>query len=61
MREKRKRGIFPVFRQSNPDDPRVKVDPRIAGYAWVPISWNFVEFREVGNFPTLNIFSLKAV
>ena len=31
--EKRKRGIFSVFRRLNLDGPRVKVDPRIAGYA----------------------------
>ena len=31
MREKK--GIFPVFRRSNPDSPRVKVNPRITGYS----------------------------
>ena len=54
--EKQKMGIFPVFRRSNPDGLRVKVDSRIAGYAWVPISWSFVKLCEVGNFPTLIIF-----
>ena len=40
--EKRKKGgekkreIFLVFRWSNLDGPRVKVDPRNKGYAWVP-------------------------
>ena len=34
------------------DCPRRKVDPRIAGFAWVPKSWSFVKLREVGNFPT---------
>ena len=55
------KGIFSVFRRSNPDGLRVKVDPRIVGYAWVPISWSFVKLHEVGNFPTLTIFSLKAM
>ena len=58
-REKRKRGIFLVFQRSNPDGPRVKVNPHIAGYAWVLISWSFVKLRKVVNFPTWNIFSLK--
>ena len=38
-----------------------KVGPRIESYAWVPKSWSFVKLHEVGNFPTLNIFSLKAM
>ena len=59
--EKRKRGIFSVFRRLNPEGPRVKVDPRIAGYTWVPISWSFFKLCEVENFPTWNIFSLKAM
>ena len=33
-----KREIFPAFRRSNLDSPRVKVDPCIAGYAWGPKS-----------------------
>ena len=40
---------------------RRKVDPRIASYAWVPKSWSFVKLHKVGNFPTLNIFSLKVM
>ena len=40
---------------------RRKVDPRIASYAWVPKSWSFVKLHEVGNFPTWNIFSIKAM
>ena len=51
-REKQKMGIFLVFRWSNPDGPRVKVNPRIAGYAWVPIYWSFVKLCEVENFLT---------
>ena len=50
-----------VFRRLNLDDPRVKVDSHIAGYAWVPISWSFVKLREVENFPTWNIFSQKTM
>ena len=57
--ERKKMRIFPVFRRSNPDGPRVKVNPRITGYAWVLISWNFVKIRDVGNFPTWIIFYLK--
>ena len=46
-REKRKKGgekkmeIFPAFRQSNLDCPRVKVDPRNEGYVWIPKSGSF--------------------
>ena len=40
-------GIFPVFRRSNPDGPRVKVNPCIAGYVWVAIFWSFFKLREV--------------
>ena len=40
---------------------RRKVDPRIASYTWVPKSWSFINFHEIGNFHTLNIFSLKAM
>ena len=50
-REKR-REIFPTFRRSNLDGPRVKVDPRITGYMWVSKSWSFVKLREVRNFRT---------
>ena len=60
-REKQKREIFPVFRRSELDGPRRKVDPRIAGYAWVPKSRGFVKLQEIENFPTWNIFSLKAM
>ena len=40
---------------------RGKVGPCIESYAWVPKSWSFVKLHEVGNFPTLNIFSLKVM
>ena len=40
---------------------RGKVCPCNEGYAWVPKSWSFVKLHEVGNFPTLNIFSLKVI
>ena len=33
-----KREIFPAFRRLNLDGPRRKVDPRNAGYVWVPKS-----------------------
>ena len=68
-REKGKRGkeVFRYSLRSTKIKPSVfigarrKVDPRIASYAWVPKSWSFVKLHEVGNFPTLNIFSLKAM
>ena len=60
-RGERKKKIFPVFRRSKLDDLRRKVDPHIASYAWVPKSLSFIKFHEVGNFPTLNIFSLKVM
>ena len=44
--------IFPAFRRSNLDGPRVKVDPRNEGYACIPKSGSFVKLHEVGNFPT---------
>ena len=57
----KKMEIFPAFRLSNLDDPRVKVDPRIESYAWVPKLGSFVELQEVGNFPTWIISSLKVI
>ena len=38
-----------------------KVDPRNEGYAWTPKYWSFVKLHEVGNFPTCDISSLKAM
>ena len=62
-REKRekKRRFFPAFQLSELDGPRIKVDSRIASYAWVLKSWSFVKLHELENFPTLNIFSLKVM
>ena len=57
----KKREIFPAFRRSNLDGPRIKVDPRNEGYMWVPKSGSFVKLQNVGNFPTLIIFSLKVI
>ena len=50
-----------MFRRSNLDDPRVKVDPHNEGYAWVPKSGSFVKLQEVGNFPALIISNLKVI
>ena len=55
-RERKKMGIFPAFRRSKLDGLRRKVDPHIAGYAWVPKSWSFVKLSEVGNFLIWIIF-----
>ena len=49
-REREKMRICLAFRRSKIDGPRRKVDPRIAGYAWVPKSWIFVKLREVENY-----------
>ena len=57
----KKRDIFPAFRRPNLDGPRVKVNPLNEGYAWVPKSGTVVKLQEVGNFPTLIIFSLNAM
>ena len=62
--EERKNGDFsgvPKFRRSNLDGLRVKVDPRIESYAWVPKSGSFVKLQEVKNFPIWIISSLKAI
>ena len=60
-RERKKIEIFPMFRRSELDGLRRKVDPHIATYAWVSKFWSFIKLHEVGNFPTWNIFSLKAM
>ena len=39
----RDREIFPIFRRSKLDGPRVKVGPRNETYAWVPKSESFVQ------------------
>ena len=52
---------FQAFRRSKFDSPRRKVNPLIASYVWVSKSWSFVKLHEVGNFSTLNIFSLKTM
>ena len=59
--EKQIREIFPAFRRSKLNGSRRKVDLRNAGYVWVPKSWSFVKLREVENFPTWIIFSLKSI
>ena len=38
------------------DGLRVEVDPRIAGYVWVPKSKSFVKLREVRNFSYFDYF-----
>ena len=53
--------IFRVVRRSNLDGPRIKVNPRIESYAWVPKSWSFMKLRDVGNFPTWIISSLTTI
>ena len=53
--------IFMAFRRLNPYGSRVKVNLCNEGYTWVPKSGGFVKLQEIGNFPTLIIFSLKAI
>ena len=60
-REKQKKEIFPMLRWLKLNGLRRKVNPHIVSYAWVPKSWSFVKLHEIGNFPTLNIFSLKVM
>ena len=65
-RENGKKKVFRFSIRSTKIEPSVfirvrrKVDPRIASYVCVPKSWSFVKLHEVGNFPSWNIFSLKA-
>ena len=61
MGRKGKKGNFSAFRWSKLDGPRVKVDPCNESYAWAPKYWSFVKLHEVGNFPTLIIYSLKVI
>ena len=57
----KKKNIFPAFRRSNLDGPRVKFDPHNKGYTWVPKFGSFVKLQEIENFPILIIFSLKVI
>ena len=63
----RGKGVFRFSLRSTEIEPLVfvearrKVYPRIADYVWVPKSWSFFKLYEVGNFPTWNIFILKAM
>ena len=38
-----------------------KVDLRDESYAWTPKIWSFDKLRDVGNFPTFVISSLKTI
>ena len=60
-RGRKKKEIFPAFQRLNFDGPRVKFNPRNKGYARVSKSGSFVKLQEVGDFPTLIIFSLKVI
>ena len=55
----KKMRFFSVFRWSNLDGLRVKVDPCNDGYAWVPKFGSFLKLQEIRSFPTWIIFSLK--
>ena len=64
-REKREKVFFCFSLRSTEIGPTIfieardKVHPHIESYAWVPKSRSFIKVHEVGNFPTLNISSLK--
>ena len=60
-RRKKEREYFPAFELSKFDSLRYKVGARSVLYVWTPKSWSFDNFHEVGYFPTLFIFSLKAL
>ena len=66
-RRERERFLFCFSLRSREIEPYIfirskgKVSPRIESYAWVPKSWSFVKLREVRNFPTWVISSLKAI
>ena len=49
--ERGKEKIFPVFRWSDLDSPRTKVDPHNESYVWVPKSEFFVEAPRGKGFP----------
>ena len=59
--------LFFFFFRSTKIGPQVfvgaegKVDLRDESYEWIPKSWSFDKLREVENFPTCVIFSLKAI
>ena len=53
--------IFPGFGQSTFDSSSTKVGARSGIYVWTPKSWSFDKLQEVGYFPTLFTFSLKAL
>ena len=63
----RKKMVFRFSLRSTEIEPSVfvgargKVHLRDESYSWVPKSRSFVKLQEVGNFPTLIIFSLKAI
>ena len=52
---------FPAFGRSKFDGLRTKVSARSAIYMWTPKSWSFDKLHEVGYFPTLFTFILKAI
>ena len=60
-RRKRERKDLSAFRRSKFDSSRTKVGARSMLYVWTPKSWSFDNFHVVGYFPTLFIFSLKAL
>ena len=68
--EKKRRGVrssssfSQYFMEIGPSvlvGKRSKVGPRNESYAWIPKSVDFSKLREVENFPTLFISSLKGI
>ena len=60
-KKKREKEDFPAFGRSRFDSSRTKVGARSGIYMWTPKSWSFDKLQEVGYFPTLFTFSLKAL
>ena len=59
--KERKRKIFPTFRRSKLDGPRIKVVHATRAMRGVPKSVSFIKLQEVESFPTWVIFSLNAI
>ena len=60
-KNEREREDFLYFGRSKFDGSRTKVGARSAIYMWIPKSLSFDKLHEVGYFPTLFTFSLKAI
>ena len=60
-KEERENEDFLGFGRSTFESSRTKVGAHSGIYVWTPKSWSFDKLQEVGYFPTLFTFSLKAL